>query len=254
MPSIRSHIASRVAAALAVAVGWGAAAPAARAQPATDSAPTQPAADVHPEGRRLTEEGLRLYAVGAYREAIEKFKAAYQLEPAPGLLYNLGQAHRLLGDCEQALVMYRRFLATAPTGPTRERAEARIADMERCLAGRAPVLPAPFSAAPPRAPAQPLAAVSSKSEPVSPPPAWKRHVLLASGGASLALAGAGGFFGLRARQAGRENAKLFERGDFWDEAAGKREARGRRDQSLALVLGGAALVTAGTALWLWLRD
>jgi hypothetical protein len=90
-----------------------------------------------PEARQLYEQGQRSFDAGDYADAITKFRASYQRSGAPGLLYNLAQAHRLKGDCVQALALYRRFLATSPTGKSRERAEARIAEIQPCAGDQA---------------------------------------------------------------------------------------------------------------------
>ena len=61
------------------------------------------------EARALYTDGLRLYRAGVYDEAIAKLQASYRLVPAPGLLYDMAQAHRLKGDCAAARDL------TAPT-------------------------------------------------------------------------------------------------------------------------------------------
>jgi len=58
------------------------------------------------KGKALYEEGLRHYNVSEYTEAIRVWKEAYLLSKRPVLLFNLGQAYRLSGDCTQALTFY----------------------------------------------------------------------------------------------------------------------------------------------------
>jgi len=78
--------------------------------------------------------GTRLYEVGEYRQAIEEFKAAHLAKPDPAFLYNIGQCHRQLGENEQAVTLYKRFLAGSPNAPNRAEVEARVAEMESQLA------------------------------------------------------------------------------------------------------------------------
>jgi tetratricopeptide (TPR) repeat protein len=61
----------------------------------------------------------RLYDVGEYRQALEEFKAAHLAKPDPAFLFNIAQCHRQLGDLEQAIVMYKRFLAASPKAGNR---------------------------------------------------------------------------------------------------------------------------------------
>jgi tetratricopeptide (TPR) repeat protein len=245
MPSIRSRPRSAVLTGLLLCLGG----PLARAQPA-ELPPDR--SSPNPQARALFAEGLRHYNVGEYDEAIERFRSAYQLDPAAGLLYNLAQAHRLKGDCAEALVLYRRFLATQPAGKSRERTEGRIAEMETCVAAsRAARAPA---VAPPRA-APPGLVLAPAPAPAEPPRRrWTSAPVLALGGVTLGLAGASGYFAVDAVRSGRTNSQLFTTGGNWSADNVSREARGRRDEKLAFGLVGGAMVAAGLALWLALRD
>ncbi|HSK02097.1 MAG TPA: tetratricopeptide repeat protein [Kofleriaceae bacterium] len=88
----------------------------AHAQPATSDKAKLKAA------RSYTEAGVTAQDVGDYDTAITFYSKAYELVPHPVLLFNIAQAHRLAGRLDQAAELYRRFLATSPTGP-----EAQIA-------------------------------------------------------------------------------------------------------------------------------
>jgi tetratricopeptide (TPR) repeat protein len=235
--------------------------PAASAQPAppaaaaadTDSAP------VDPEARRLFEEGLRYFRIGDYEQAIPRFKAAYLRTPAPGLLYNLAQAHRLNGDCAQALALYRQYLATGPKGKDTERAAARAAEMELCARAAAPPESAPAPVAQPPAaprPADPPDLVR-KEEPIPPAlPHRQRHVrgALSSGAVAVALLGVASYFGWRATQDARYVSGYYSGMKQWDDSAAQAERDGHREERIAYVTGGGALVAGGLATWLLLRD
>ena len=75
--------------------------------------------------RALYEQGSRAYRDGDYPRAIELFLAAYDLSRAPAILFNVAQAHRLAGSCEQALVYYRRSLAEEPGAANRASSSIR---------------------------------------------------------------------------------------------------------------------------------
>src|SRR5437867_1070206 len=72
------------------------------------------------------ESGMRAYDRGDFERAIEAFARAYELDPAPMLLFNLAQAHRKKGDSERALSLYRRYLEADPRSEHRARVEAHI--------------------------------------------------------------------------------------------------------------------------------
>src|SRR5207237_8944824 len=51
---------------------------------------------------------------GNHAEAIRAWQASYVMSPAPLLLFNIGQAYRLSGDCTHALEHYDRYLRAQP--------------------------------------------------------------------------------------------------------------------------------------------
>lgn len=77
------------------------------------------------------EKGKTLFEVDEYRKAIEEFKAAHIEKADPAFLYNIGECYRRLGEVQEALVFYRRFLSLAPANdPSRRIVESRIADLK----------------------------------------------------------------------------------------------------------------------------
>jgi hypothetical protein len=81
----------------------------------------------------LYQEGITNYNLGEFDKAIEKFKAAYALTGAPGLLFNVAQAYRLKKDYEQALYFYKTYLRLDPDAPNKADVDARVAEMERMM-------------------------------------------------------------------------------------------------------------------------
>ncbi len=81
----------------------------------------------------LYQEGITHYNLGEFDPAIEKFKAAYALTGAPGLLFNVAQAYRLKKDYEQALYFYKTYLRLDPDAPNKGDVEARIAEMDKFI-------------------------------------------------------------------------------------------------------------------------
>jgi tetratricopeptide (TPR) repeat protein len=118
------------------------------AQAAEDGSPASsraPDADALKEARRQFEDGQTHYSLGEYEQALACFRRAYELSSASKLLFNIAQAHRLKGDCKQALEIYRHFVRLAPSSPYRGAAEAQIAG----LAARCGGSPSATAVAPP---------------------------------------------------------------------------------------------------------
>ena len=97
------------------------------------------AADAKPtkeQARAVYAKGKAAYERGDYGEALVQFEEAYRLSSTPALLFNMAQAHRLSGPdhCQQALELYRRYLAEDPNAKNRGEAAERIDEMQECAA------------------------------------------------------------------------------------------------------------------------
>lgn len=118
------------------------------------------------KAKRLATAGRSLHEQGEYGKAIIAFQEAYVLAPSPALLFNLAQAYRLDGNCEDAAYMYRRFLAQAPRNEAREIAQAQLPAMERCMYKRGLGIPEKDAAVTlGMAPDSSVAAVSTDTRP-----------------------------------------------------------------------------------------
>lgn len=82
------------------------------------------------------ERGLSLYSNEQFDEAIKEFQAAYDAIPRPRVLFNLGQAHRNLGNARQALDYYLLYQAREPNPKPglKSELEAYIGQMRKLLA------------------------------------------------------------------------------------------------------------------------
>ena len=162
--------------------------------------------------KALGAKGAQEYAAGRYEDAARDLQAAFDLFPAPILLFNLGQCERAQGHLVQAIDFYRRYLEAAPNAPNASAARRKLQealeakarpvpgvgrppsrsdltpDAVETLPAEPPMVPPPARASSPAiapSPPAPAAAVSA-----TPPPAGGSHWL----GASLltaAVVGAG---------------------------------------------------------------
>lgn len=144
-------------------------------------APAAPVrADQGPRFHRHLQRALKLYQAGRYAAAIPEFQAAYQEDPLPRLLFNLGQAHLKLGQPEEALRCYERYLQAEPElrGPERQRLDEAVRSARAALTGAAAPPSVPLASPTPPAPTSPAAPVTAQATagpPVSrpaPTPAW----------------------------------------------------------------------------------
>jgi tetratricopeptide (TPR) repeat protein len=201
------------------------------------------------KARELADKGRAFHEAGEYDKAIAAFKEAYVLAPSPALLFNLAQAYRLAGDCDDAAWMYRRYLDTNPGPDRRSLAEQHLAIVEKCghggldVATVEPTIPAPATPGTPArdAPAPPsVAPVESAGE------RPKRIALWLGIGGGVAVASAL-YFAFDASDASDQVTSLYQHGGKGKDVASL-DARGQRSSALATVLGfggGLALVGAG---------
>lgn len=106
---------------------------------ATRAAAQDPA--VKEQARALNDRGTAEYRLGYYDKAASLYEEAYRLLPDPALLYNVGQAYRMAGQRDKALIAYKSYLRTsAPDAPNRDLARKRIEELE--VAGAAAGAPA----------------------------------------------------------------------------------------------------------------
>ena len=71
-------------------------------------------ADDKAKAKALYEEGLKHYNLAEWNDAIKSWKDAYLISKKPLLLFNIGQAYRLSGDCKQANVFYDSYQREEP--------------------------------------------------------------------------------------------------------------------------------------------
>jgi tetratricopeptide (TPR) repeat protein len=79
--------------------------------------------------------GLALYQAQKFEEAIPEFKAAYDLDPKPQLLFNIAQAYRKAGHPREAIQYYDRYLGAEPRldTDTRRKVDGYLAEAKNTL-------------------------------------------------------------------------------------------------------------------------
>jgi tetratricopeptide (TPR) repeat protein len=69
-----------------------------------------PKADVRSQAKAEVEKGQLDYKLGRFERALDEYTRAYELVPAPALLFNLGQCHRNLSNYERAIFFFEGYL------------------------------------------------------------------------------------------------------------------------------------------------
>ena len=85
------------------------------------------------KAEQLYRQGLTQYNLGNFDEAIRLYRLGYEELTDPAFLFNIAQAYRQKGDCQQAAFFYKRFLSSAPKAPQRKEVEERLKELrENC--------------------------------------------------------------------------------------------------------------------------
>ncbi len=74
--------------------------------------------------------GEKLFALGKFDKALDEYQQAFDAKPLPDFLYNIGQCYRNLGDLEQAIFSFKKYLQLAPDASDRDKVQKLIDDLE----------------------------------------------------------------------------------------------------------------------------
>lgn len=162
----------------------------------TEAAPSEGGAgspdDAFERAEALRKQAIEAYSAGDLETTLEKFKAAYDVDPSPAFLFNIGRVYEEMGELELALEYYEKF-ARQPRLRLEEREQAaeRI-EVLRKLVGPGDGEPPPVGDdAPPVEDDQPAATPPGEDE---APVGESRPLIIAGAsllgvGAALALGG-----------------------------------------------------------------
>lgn len=193
------------------------------------------------KGKELYEEGLRHYNVSEYAEAIRVWKEAYLISKRPVLLFNLGQAYRLSGDCTQALTFYDSYRREQPNLDNAD----ELAEAEGLCKAKLAEKPTP---AEPTRPPDPVAPPPV----VAPPPAHKTSTMRKAG-VVVGIAGivSGGVAVYFASDVSSKSSELDGYEGEWGAKQDALEADAKRSEKLAWGLGitGVTAISLGVALF-----
>lgn len=204
-------------------------------------------------------KAVKAHEEGNHDAALAELQAAYDLDPTADLLFALGQVYVQLGRCDDAAAHYEKFLAVTKAPHAKSVVAQALA---ACKSRASEPPPEPVSEEKPAPAAEPAPAPPAPPpKPMLSPPGderwqnpeetrWYKDRLggaLVTGGVIAAVASGAIYLGARANLDAAERAEtLAEHDDERDRAAQKRLL------SVALIGGGAALVTAGVVRYVLL--
>jgi tetratricopeptide (TPR) repeat protein len=82
------------------------------------------------EARAHFKRGEKLFALGKFEDALAAYEAAYDANPLPELLFNIGQCHRNLEDYDAAIFSFKKYLRLKPSASNRKAVEKLIDELE----------------------------------------------------------------------------------------------------------------------------
>ena len=188
------------------------------------------------------EQGQTAYSNGEYETAANLFRAVYEVTHAPAVLYDVAQAERLAGRCEQALSDYEEYVRVAPDDAPSDVAE-KIAEMRRCAAPRSAAPPATQGRVAPKAATQPVVNKDSSTHGRG----TFRAIAYGSIAGAVACAGLGTVFLVRANSYSARLDELNRPGARWEDRYASYESSMERNQNAALGFFIASGVLAATA-------
>ena len=110
------------------------------------------------QAKQLFNDGMVLYDLRKFEQAIESFEKAYKAYPNAAFLFNLAQAHRMAGNTADAIGFYNNYLRRVPDAPNAADVRKFIAELEATRKAT----PAELPALPPPPPPQPYLEPRSK--------------------------------------------------------------------------------------------
>ena len=197
------------------------------------------------------KQGKAYQDAGAYAKAAEEYKAAYDLDPRPEMLFNIAQAYRLAGERQLAIDYFKKYLDAQPSGAGANEARGHVATLTKELdelAAKQPKPPEPTPVPPPAPAPQPTPRQEELVEVRGP--AALRIAGLATAGVGVIACGLGVKFAFDARAAA-DTLSQHTSGPWTDaeEATYRAGEAANRNMIISYVVGGVLVGTGAVLYW-----
>lgn len=196
----------------------------------------------------LVNNATAAYRNGDFQQAVNLLKQAYELDPQPVLLFNLGRAYEGLGDIDSAIDALSQYIAADPKAGDRGAIEQRIGTLKRQRDERI-ALQAQRDAEKKRADEEARAAQARQS---APPPRQRSVVPWILVGVGVAGLGTGTVFGLLSRSKHDHATKLST--DQVTAVHDQDTAKTFATVSTASFVAGGVLTAVGVTWWIVTRE
>ena len=205
---------------------------------------TEPA----PDSEALSASAVEAFEAGRFDDAVSLFEQAYDADPQPNYLFNIGRVYEEKGDLQSAVDYYTRFIGESGVDiDARKNAAARLKVLKEAIAALEDPKEEPEPEPEPTQDPEPPEVVASSPESDEPTDKQKKlriagYSLIGVGGAALIVGGVFGGLALgKTRSADDE--------PFVDEAARlRRDARSQARVADAMYITGGILAGAGLVM------
>jgi tetratricopeptide (TPR) repeat protein len=92
---------------------------------------TTQAEEARDRARDAFSQGQELYRAGDYAAALAAFQSAEAARASPAAEYNIGRCHERLGQLDEAVNAYERYLTEAPDAPDHDALAEHVAELRR---------------------------------------------------------------------------------------------------------------------------
>lgn len=214
--------------------------------------------------KKYFQLGKELYNRSDYEGALKQFKLSYKSAQKPALLFNMARCHESMGQLEQAIELYEKFLESKPKDT--EGIQARIANLRKRLEKRPPTPTEPKQPTvrqPKQEPEPKPVRPEPKAQPVPSPEAPRQvddpgKMLRTTGWVVLAAGGASLITGVVLGAVAADKSSSLEDADRnrpWPEMRDDYETGESLEvgQITSLVIGGALVATGAVLVYLGYR-
>ncbi len=88
------------------------------------------------KAKQAYKEARKAYKDGDFAKAADLFEQAYEFDPKPALLFNIGQAYKEAGLYVQSYDYYTRYLEEVPGAPNTEDVQATLFELQQLMAAQ----------------------------------------------------------------------------------------------------------------------
>ena len=184
------------------------------------------------------DRGVTAYQANDFAGASQALGESYKLEADIETLFAWAQAERQQNNCDNAIDLYNKLLATDMPAENKQVVQAKLDECKAIVAAKTGVLDTPLEPPPPPEVTPPPEQVDKPTSPSHGTPWWKDPIGDVLTGAGIVSLGVGAYFLVSARSA--EQRSLENYTNFEDEQA-KAASRGKIGV-ITTIAGGALLV------------